>query len=628
MTNTFKSPWAMTGSIACLLALSVTCPTYAGEIGDPGDPLEPVGACCHEYWGSGMICEMLTEHVCSDYQGYWYGPNVSCNDLLVDCDTAGNEEGACCYEDPDLGPTCTEVSQAQCNDLPGSYWYGLGVPCSDPQVECAQSQDEEGACCYEDADGTMVCIETTAAICDVFLNGTWYGLGVLCSDAQVECDVSGGHVCTVEPGSECAGRPDYADPDFSQVFGHGQVAVQTASPNIFGGHVVKIYDLSDINSAPLNNWFALNRYSDPDWTQWELGSVFGLAVDDDGDIFVTSTRSWNYDYVGSGGWGAVYRLDRVTGDISVFATLPNVDSGLGSITWDCDHQVFFVSNMEDGRIYRLDTSGNVLDWFDPAAAWTGMPGPVALGDRPWAVEVHAGRLYYSMWNEHFNNGAAATANEIWSVQLDSMGMPVGSETLEISLPAKDNFEWSSPVADMRFTPRGSLLLAERTQINFDTLTAHHSRVLEYECQDGAWVPSGNTFSVGEINGENATGGVDADVERTWAGGDALHLGHPAPYANLYGFAGLPALGGTVADSVLIDYQDNTGIQDKTMIGDLVVTLPGEPCPGDLNGDGTLGIDDLLILIGNWGTGGIGDINADGVVNIEDLLLILNGFGPC
>ncbi|MCH2154245.1 MAG: dockerin type I domain-containing protein, partial [Phycisphaerales bacterium] len=403
-------------------------------------------------------------------------------------------------------------------------------------------------------------------------------VGVLCTDPQVECDLPGGDECVIEPGANCAGRPAYQDPNFSQVFGNGQIAVQTASPSILGGSVVTVFDLSNINAAPLDSWFSLNRYSHPDWDQSKLGSVFGLAVDSDGDIFVTSTRSWSSDYQGIGGWGAVYRLDRITGNVSVFANLPNTMSGLGSITWDCDHDVFFVSNMEDGLIYRLDTNGNILDTFDPALPWNGMTGPVELGDRPWAVEVHAGRLYFSMWNENALQAIAGASNEIWSVALDASGMPVGAAVLEVTMPAYGSTDWSAPVADIRFSPRGTMLLAERSMMNFELLSAHKARVLEYECQAGGWVPSGNTFSVGEGGGTNATGGVDADLNRTWAAGDALHLNHPAPYQNIYGFQGMPATGGTITDSVLIDYQDNLAGQDKTMIGDLVVTeAADEPC---------------------------------------------------
>ena len=119
-----------------------------------------------------------------------------------------------------------------------------------------------------------------------------------------------------------------------------------------------------------------------------------------------------------------------------------------------------------------------------------------------------------------------------------------------------------------------------------SLSAHRARLLEYECENGAWVP-GNTFGVGEIGGNNASGGVDADVARTWASGDALHLETILlPYSNIYGFAGIPATGGDVTNSVLVDYQDNLIAQDKTMIGDLVVTKAApEPCM-NLNHFGT------------------------------------------
>jgi len=775
---------------------------------------EPIGACCHEYWGNGLICEMLTDHVCGDYQGTWYGPNVPCNDPQVECDAPSDLQGACCYDDPDsFGFVCTYVTEAQCNGLPDGYWYGPGVPCTDPQVECDSSpgigaccyeidngifhcrempeakceliggtwygagvlcsdpqvdcehgaccyddpdlggivctyvtlgqceglpssywygagvlctdpqvecdlpsgdegaccyqwnceshcdvmsqidceeywgstffpnttcdavscppaSDEEGACCYQDAAGGWICDETPVwtcedlggswhpgipcdcidcgggnkpgaccyddpdlgwictevvlAQCEDLPSSVWYGAGVPCSAPNVECDLPGGDDCSVQPGDNCAGRPEFNAPEFD-VFGDGQIAVQTGSPSILGGYVVTVFDLSGVDAAPLDSWWSLNRYSDPDWKQGTLGSIFGLALNGDGDIFVTTTRSWTTDLTGSGGWGAVYKLDRVTGNVSVFATLPNSDSGLGNITWDCVHEVFFVSNIEDGRIYRLNSNGTILDWFDHGSPWNGQAGPAALGDRAWAVEAHAGRLYYSMWNEDLQNVSASIANEIWSVELDGMGMPIGIERLEVSTPELQD-GMSAPVSDIRFSPNGTMLLAERSMVGWDNVGAHNSRVLEYQCQDGAWIPGPGIFEIGSIP-NSATGGVDADVHRTWASGDALHIGAPAPYYNIYGFQGLPSTGGSVSDSVIVDYQDNWNSQDKFMLGDLVVTAYEEGCPGDLDGDEAVDIDDLLVVIGGWG-GDDGDVDGDGVTDIEDLLLLLAGFGPC
>ena len=58
-----------------------------------------------------------------------------------------------------------------------------------------------------------------------------------------------------------------------------------------------------------------------------------------------------------------------------------------------------------------------------------------------------------------------------------------------------------------------------------------------------------------------------------------------------------------------------------------------PCPADIapaGGNGVVNIDDLLLVINNWG-GGAGnpaDVNHDGIVNIDDLLAVINGWGAC
>ncbi|MHC4142527.1 MAG: dockerin type I domain-containing protein, partial [Planctomycetota bacterium] len=55
----------------------------------------------------------------------------------------------------------------------------------------------------------------------------------------------------------------------------------------------------------------------------------------------------------------------------------------------------------------------------------------------------------------------------------------------------------------------------------------------------------------------------------------------------------------------------------------------DPCPADVNGDGTVNVQDFLELIADWGgTGGPADINKDGTVNVEDFLQMLAEWGPC
>jgi hypothetical protein len=49
------------------------------------------------------------------------------------------------------------------------------------------------------------------------------------------------------------------------------------------------------------------------------------------------------------------------------------------------------------------------------------------------------------------------------------------------------------------------------------------------------------------------------------------------------------------------------------------------CPADLDGDGTIGVNDVLQLIGAWGTSE-GDVTGDGTTDVSDILAILDAYG--
>ena len=59
--------------------------------------------------------------------------------------------------------------------------------------------------------------------------------------------------------------------------------------------------------------------------------------------------------------------------------------------------------------------------------------------------------------------------------------------------------------------------------------------------------------------------------------------------------------------------------------DRVIIKPG--CEGDLTGDGQVSIEDMLVVLGTWGTPA-GDVNADGTTDILDLLTLFAAWGPC
>ena len=56
------------------------------------------------------------------------------------------------------------------------------------------------------------------------------------------------------------------------------------------------------------------------------------------------------------------------------------------------------------------------------------------------------------------------------------------------------------------------------------------------------------------------------------------------------------------------------------------------CCADLDGDGRIGVEDLLMLLADWGCPDgppcVGDVDGDGNVNTSDLLLLLATWGPC
>jgi len=63
--------------------------------------------------------------------------------------------------------------------------------------------------------------------------------------------------------------------------------------------------------------------------------------------------------------------------------------------------------------------------------------------------------------------------------------------------------------------------------------------------------------------------------------------------------------------------------------------PPQPCAADINYDNMVNVQDLLAVIGAWGTcpqpcppACTGDTNADCTVNVQDLLAVITTWGPC
>ncbi|MCH2140395.1 MAG: alpha-amylase family glycosyl hydrolase [Phycisphaerales bacterium] len=60
---------------------------------------------------------------------------------------------------------------------------------------------------------------------------------------------------------------------------------------------------------------------------------------------------------------------------------------------------------------------------------------------------------------------------------------------------------------------------------------------------------------------------------------------------------------------------------------MVIFSQSPPCLNDLDGDGTVSVDDLLNVIASWGTSGA-DVTGDGLTDVNDLLSVIGAFGEC
>jgi hypothetical protein len=404
------------------------------------------------------------------------------------------------------------------------------------------------------------------------------------------------------------------------------------------------------------------RYTRQNWSKNDLGSVFGVTLDNAGNIYVAHSGIFGIlggnpfscygsaVALGTGTSTSIFKIATGAGTPSLFVNLPGgssaiSDPGLGNITYDCAREEFFVSHFGDGRIYRISATGTILGWYHHASDTVGLgaaPDPsapyshfVPLGERVWAVQAHAGRLYYSVWGQNKNyflptGVAGTTPNRIWSIALAAGvggNFVSGTRQQEIQTPAHPGGFYfpatlgaTAPVSDISFSPGCRMLLAERDMSINDCTLGHGSRALEYQYVGASWQPTnyrnGYGYQIGGVGdpniveATNSAGGCDYDFAspdacaagRVWVTGDALT--YNAGNGRVYGFAGLdPSTAFGNATGLFVDYNSNysNGSLDKTHQGDIeipCVVAPPPPCmiitPGT-----------ILCETGRLPTGGVG-----------------------
>ena len=410
-------------------------------------------------------------------------------------------------------------------------------------------------------------------------------------------------------------------------------------------YVVGVLDIRTPPQTFLGKNWAPPMYHNPKWTARHLGQVFGLALDEEANIYVGAAATYGIPTIdpgvglwGPGGPGAIYRLDRLTGEATTFAVLPNDGAGLGNIAYSRNLQQFYVTNLEDGKIYRIDKDGNILSNFDPFAPDNGRPGIVDRGEWIFGIGVQDGRVYYARWNEDWRNRFFPERNELWSIAVNAAGeFQPATNRMEFEIPSfpqiKTEFR-SSGVADIAFAPDGRMILAELTFFADIGATEYFGRLLEYRQNGNAW-SAPQTIYVGTPRyGSNAQGGVDYGYDNTqtpsqggcygsiWATGNPLIVNNVANA----GVTGIPASGNTKttagSTSFFIDADGVLSEEEyvKSLMGDIEVFK--ECCS-----DGFIS-DTLSASIGDYGPFIYDDIVEIGIhldapaddLNIEELTL--------
>lgn len=248
-------------------------------------------------------------------------------------------------------------------------------------------------------------------------------------------------------------------------------------------------------------WNFPQQNSGSQWKRQTMGDVFGITLDYASSPNIFVARSSVYCDDATPLPGLIYRIDGLTWAVSDYVirnpvagppvagvnSLPNTGPpgadfnkipGLGNLCYDKWHNQLFVTNFEDGRIYRIKdngigTAGLVKSWF-PEIADDVTPGFVPRGFRLWGIGVYGTnqsdvRVYYSKWR--FDGSNIGTFNEIWSIALDYNGEFINSTNrIEKELPILGyapyphniNYNYSNPVSDIEFSFDGAMILGERT----------------------------------------------------------------------------------------------------------------------------------------------------------------------
>lgn len=143
------------------------------------------------------------------------------------------------------------------------------------------------------------------------------------------------------------------------------------------------------------------------------------------------------------------------------------------------------------------------------------------------------------------------------------------------------------------------------------------------------IPAGTTIAAGGF----LLIWADDDPEQG-AAHASFKLGASGEEIGLFGEGGL-RIDTVIFDQQMADQSYGRLADGAAAWGVFVTSTPGQsndgsiPCPGDINGDGTVGVQDLLLVLDRWGLADpLVDVDGSGLVDVGDVLVLISAWGGC
>ncbi len=234
-------------------------------------------------------------------------------------------------------------------------------------------------------------------------------------------------------------------------------------------------------------------------------------------------------YGAGGSAGSIWRIDGETGEITEFARLPgNSGAGVGDVVFDPASGQFYATDLDNGMIYQISPSGEILGTFDHGAKARPNAGLAAVNDdgnvlditnpafdannpetwaytqserRVWGLAVNKGRLYYS----------TEADPQVWSVGLSDDGGFASDARLEFDILGLIS---AGPVTDILFDGSDRIYLGQRSpqkaSFNFTEFAEpNQASVVRYVpslTDPDDWEPDPDFYAIGMPPDHDASNG--------------------------------------------------------------------------------------------------------------------------